>query len=462
MTASFNRRQVLRALGLAPGALFLPSIGCGPEASSSSEGPTTPPQRLVVFFSAHGTVHGAWEMHSIGGPLSTRWTSDLRQLAEGDFSTILRPLHPWRDRITVLDGLALVSAELDPIAIPHTTGPAHSMSGVNAMLVGGTPLSGGRTVDQLIADHIARPDQLKSLEVQVGAYDSMPISYREAGLPLPAESRPHVLAERIFGTDLGATGAAGSVLDDVQRDFEVFAEGLPASERARLEEHRDFIRDIENRLAARSAQECVAPETHPELTGDFDEDFGDIIHLVTAAFACDMTRVVTLNLSTLAAERVRDGFRGDVHFDFAHRVLESEDAEAAMIDYGRLHSGDFAALLAALDSVPEGDGTLLDNTTVVWAGELGNGIHEFQRWPVVIAGGRGFNHGSLEYWPSTTPVAHRWLGGMSEQMGVPHQKLLVTLARSFGMDLDRVGIESIAGTGGELISCTGPLDGLLF
>lgn len=462
MSLVWNRRQLLKALGLVPGALFLPSVGCGdlPESGQSPDDGTLP-QRLIIFFSAHGTVHDAWEMHGIGGDTSQRWTSELGPLAEGDFSRILRPLHPWRDRITVLDGLALVSAELDPIFLPHTTGPAHSLTGTNALLVGGSPLAGGRTLDQVVADHISRPDQLRSLEVLVGESLAMPISYREPGQPLPAENRPTVLAERLFGAELGGSGPGASVLDEVQEDYAAFAAGLPPEERVRLDEHRDFVRDIESRFASRDERGCDRPEISSELTGDFDTDFGDVVSLISAAFACDLTRVVSLNLSTLAARRVRDGFRGDVHFDFAHRVLESQDAEAAMIDYGRLHASDFAAVLAALDSVPEGGGTLLDNTTVAWVGELGNGIHEFQRWPVVIAGGRGFAHGRYEYWPSTTPVDHRWLGRTHGRMGVPHQRLLVTLARSFGLDIDGFGLTTLVGSGGETVDCTGALDGLL-
>jgi hypothetical protein len=139
------------------------------------------------------------------------------------------------------------------------------------------------------------------------------------------------------------------------------------------------------------------------------------------------------------------------------------DSRAIMMTYHTWQMRWFGRLLDRLASIAEGGGTLLDNTLVVWGGELATGSHQFQNWPVVMAGGgAGFAMGRYLYWPHTTPPPSgghlNFLG--DDPVGIPHNKLLVSIARAYGADVNSVGISSYAGMGGVTVDTSGELEGL--
>jgi len=123
--------------------------------------------------------------------------------------------------------------------------------------------------------------------------------------------------------------------------------------------------------------------------------------------------------------------------------------------------GHLARILAGLDAVQEGERTLLDNTMIVWVGEMGDGAHGFERWPAVIVGGNGFSnfrYGRYLYHPSHTEIEAWSYNGTLDRIALPHQHFLVSLAQQFGLDIDSVGETSLqAGS----VNCTGPLEGLV-
>ena len=131
--------------------------------------------------------------------------------------------------------------------------------------------------------------------------------------------------------------------------------------------------------------------------------------------------------------------------------------------YSRKHSEHFAQLLAALDAVPGSSGTLLDETIVVWVGELADGAHGLNRWPVVVAGGRGLQLGRWIQFEQTVRVTHGQntgqLGG--DYMGRPHHHMLVTLAQVMGLDVDHVGLDSCVDDNGNTVDLSGPISELL-
>ena len=141
-------------------------------------------------------------------------------------------------------------------------------------------------------------------------------------------------------------------------------------------------------------------------------------------------------------------------------VAAEVEAADVMTQYTATHSQHLADLLTALDSVPEGNGTLLDNTVVAWVGELGDGSHGFDRWPALLFGGGPFRYGRVLHYPRETPVIGQSWNGY-EKMGVPHQKFLTSLCQGMGLDVDRMPVESVYGSSGQKVDCTGPLEGMV-
>ena len=463
----------LQAVGLSSSALLLPSLGCeragsGPSTGSRASDPGfrsdhLAPQRLLIVFTLHGTIYDQWKMHPEGAALDQRWTSSLAGLDEQSFSPILRPLHPWRDRMSVYDGLSLVSAELERNNVRHIIGALHAMTGAMSTVISSATVGSAPSIDQRIADHIARPDQFRSLELCVGE-PLVEIVTRDAQQVLPLQRDPQLTLAQLFG--IGDSEFAGQAQAEVFSRagnlYGEFAAGLASEDRQRLDIHRELLHELELRAQGLAATACEAPTLTGigGVNGDYDENFADFSQLLTTAFACDLTRVATFYLSTQPAARI--GLSGDMHQDYAHQVYSDPAAAEAMSSYALRHAQDLAELLESLDAIPEGDGSLLDNTTVVWCGELADGNHGYERWPVVVVGGQGLRKGNYEYWPSDTPFAgYQWDGTRSESMAVPHEKFLVALAQSFGVDIEAMPIASFEGIDGAKIDCSGPLDGVL-
>lgn len=454
-----TRRRFLQALGLGASSLLVPPLARSSRGDSSS----ARPQRLLIFFTLHGTVYDNWKMKPGDGLLKkARWSASLNKLDASDFSPILRPLHPWRERMSIYDGLALVSAETERNHVRHIIGSLHAMTGAHTAIVSADAVGGAPSIDQRIADAISRPDQFRSLELSVGE-PLVQIVSRDARQVLPLQTDPALLYQQLFGTGEANLEAAAQakVFRAAEQWYGSFAAGLSSEDKNRVEIHRGLLHDLELRAQSLASSDCSAPLA-PTMSVGYTEQFQDYCQLLTTALACDLTRVATLYMSTQPAERVGPDLEGEVHQEYAHDIYVDPGAAAAMTQYGVRHAEDLAYLLGQLDAIPDGEGSLLDNTTVVWCGELADGAHGYERWPVVVVGGRGLKKGRYEHWPSTTPFAgYRWDGTRTTSMGVPHQKFLIALAQSFGLDLDALPIEEVSGINDAKIDCTGVLDGLL-
>ena len=118
-----NRRQFLAALGLGSGSLALSSF---PGAHAA---PLETPKRLLVFFTQHGTWYDGWKMGGEGLPSNEAWEIDLTSASSPPLSSALLPLSPFRDRLLVVDGLALVSAEADLSGLRHEVGQVQALTG---------------------------------------------------------------------------------------------------------------------------------------------------------------------------------------------------------------------------------------------------------------------------------------------------------------------------------------------
>ena len=179
--------------------------------------------------------------------------------------------------------------------------------------------------------------------------------------------------------------------------------------------------------------------------------------LAVAALSCGLTDIVTIRGGQLSPETI-GAPPGDLHADYAHQADFEPTAAGVMTDYHTWYAERFAELLDKLDAIPEGSGTMLDHTIVVWTNELSTGSHQHDDLPIVVAGGTThFRSGRLIRYAPTSPVQGPW---SVVDVGRPHNQLLTSLAQAMGSSRTSVGLTEVALSDGSMLDCTGTLDGL--
>ncbi len=460
MNININRRRLLAASGLLAGSLFLPSRRARAQSAA-------PPKRLVVFFTQHGTVYPNWRMRPAGVSESADFEFDLASAAESELSPILQPMWGMRQKLCVVDGVSMASAEANPIGNNHDIGTRHALTG--QLLQGGG--AGGASIDQIVAGQIRVAGRIDSLELAVVGTANGGAVWRGAGQSLPADADPSSVYNRVFPSsfesptptaDQRIHNAQQSVLDVVKEQYAALAPRLSTADRQKLELHHDLVRDAEARLQTLQSMQCARPSS-PSLSGSYggaayyDTRCDAMWRMITAALACDLTRVVTVQMGQLWPEQI-GAPPGDVHADYAHHQNDNATARQMMTNYGRVHATEFAELLALLDSVPEGNGTLLDSCAVVWVSELANGVHDLRPWPVVIGGGAIAGGRYLYYAPNiANPSTGTSFPGYNAVIGPPHNKLWVSVANAVGAPITSLGATSLTTPTGAHVDCTGPL-----
>lgn len=468
-----NRRRFLRALGLGGAGLAAASLGIRGVAEA---GPTTtPPVRLVFWITPHGTVWPGWNMNAPGLGAGT---SSAPLSGIGSWSRILGPLQSRAADLTIVEGLARSAcfpyeeqgARLDDgrDLNRHHFGQAMLLTCQAPMQrAGATCIGGARSVDQVIADATVTPGRWGSRVY--GDNHQHPYSFVSAGTEAPRVSDPRTAFNDIVGLYTPpSTGmptraerireARASVLDFAAQEYDLVAPRVGAAERAKLETHRDLIRSLE-------ASFMPPPGGFMASCAPTWSDVGHRIdqwNRVTAlALACDMTRMVSFVTPNLNADEFTGIPGSDVHQDYAHASVQgttsyTAEGERGMIEYNRFYAERFASFVDTLAGIPEGSGSLLDNTMVVWMSELGTGNHDLHDLPIVIAGGGGgyLTPGRYVRYAREHTVRAGW--GM-DTIGPSHSQLYVTLMRGMGMDVDRFGIDSIPLASGGTLSLTGSL-----
>jgi hypothetical protein len=433
-----DRRRFLQALGLGAASLALPSRLQAQEA----------PKRLIVLSTRHGVVYDNWRIRVDGLPDDQPWSLPLWGLSEAEFSPILRPLHGVRDRLTVLDGLSLATAELDIPGYRHEKGWVHAWTGGRVLLDGSRIHARGPSIDQLVAAHVGGP-ALPALELSL--LDGVPISHRGERQQVPMEEFPRRAWDRVFGLATSTDpllGGRGSALDFALAEYQRTLPTLGAEDRRRLEDHAQLVRELEGRL------------DRPIDSGVYGLEFEAFADLVVAALACDLTRVATVSLGNIPAVDIGYGDygAGDVHNDLAHSVFDDPVAKEGMTVYGAFHAEQVRYLVDRLAEVDVGGRSLLDDTLVVWGNELGDAWHGYVDCGVVLIGGDwAFPAGTAVHWPKDGPLDLVAGEGLLRPSGMPHQHLLVSVAQAFGLDVDAVGLAEVSAPGGVELDLTGPL-----
>ncbi|RYZ06752.1 MAG: DUF1552 domain-containing protein [Myxococcales bacterium] len=430
MKRGVTRRALLGGLGgsaaLAP---FLPLL--------EAHGEEAQPLRLILWFTPHGTVYDNWKPS--GG--------------ERDFtlSPILQPLEPYRSKITVLDGLKI---QADGVGAPHTKGPPllwtasslkEDMTFTRADGSGGMYYgwNSGPSIDQVIAEQLRPTTPYRSLEFGVRSGGSHPGSrmiYTAAETPLAPETNPWAAFKRLIG-DIGKTAdelerirsERRSVLDVLDGELGALRTKVSSADRHKIDAHLTAVRDIEQRLQGSSVS-CQGPVLGDEV----DANKASSTPLVMEAMSALMASSLSCGLTRFASMQYRVGENDGGYLydwlgisDLEHHLMTHEPdtnaaAQGELTKIYTWYAQMFAKFLAHLDSVPEGNGTLLDNSLVVWGSELAKGnSHSFEKMPFVVAGGAA---GKLQ------------TGRYLQYDQVPHNRLLVSLAQLMGLpELTRFG-----------------------
>jgi hypothetical protein len=405
---------------------------------------TTPPKRLVIVFSANGTIFNSWL------PTGTETSFTL--------SPILAPLAPYQKKLIVLSGINVKSAGFGP-GDDHMKGMGHMLTGIellagNTMGGAGTPagLAGGISIDQRIVQDIGQATRFPSLEFGVMVQNSdvwARMIYSGANQPLPPMEDPVAAYQRVFsGSTVSAAQAAillqrrKSVLDYVQTSLGTLSTTVSSGDRVRVQQHQDSVRQIEKQLLAQTG--ACTPPTVTAIDRKNIANYPAIgkvqMDLLVAALACDQTRIASLQWSRSVSDIPMPWLGiGTGHHTLSHTPDTDGTSQASLVQINTWYAKQFAYLLQSLDAVTEADGsTLLDNCMVVWVNELSKGnIHSHQPLPVVIAGGCG---GALR--------TGRFVTYSPQQ---PHNNLLVAIANVMGTNIT---------TFGNPAYCTGALSNL--
>jgi hypothetical protein len=384
-----SRRAVLRGAGA---ALALPLLDSMVPAMAAVPKPQT---RFGAIYFPHGATMSRWTPKDEG-----------RDFA---FSEILEPLAPHRSHINVMSNLG------HPLAYGpggatgnHNRSSAAFLSGAKAA-AGAQPRL-GVTVDQVVAKHLGRDTPLPSLELTIEdsslscgeglscAYRNT-LSWQSGTSPLPMQNNPQVLFEQLFGD--GANDAqraarrsqALSLLDSVTEQIHALDRTLPAGDRERMEHFVTDVREIERRIQ-QSAERVDSHVTLPAKPAGIPEDVEVHIKLMydllALAWQTDFTRTSTFMLAKELSNAVypKSGIRDSFHTLSHHSNNESNKARFAVLN--RYHTTLFAYFLDKLAKVPDGDGTLLDHSLILYGSGMSDGnSHNHDPLPIVLAGRAG-------------------------------------------------------------------------
>lgn len=445
--ARLTRRQLLAGAGGVAVGLPLLTSALGREARAQN---VTPPKRLVLMYTPNGVIPDAW------WPVSPASETDFA------LNTIHQPLADYKDRLLLFSGVDLAITSTGPGGL-HQRGIGGLFTGRE--LQEGTQFvdgcgqtagwANGISVDQEVANHIGQDTLLKSLELGVRALDNDVqgrIAYAGPGQPLPPMNDPGEVFDRLFANMVPTAGSPmdelkaqrKSVLDTVQAQFATLNPRLSPSDRQRLDAHLSLVRDAERRLTAGTSTNgaCVAPERPMPLVATSETDMPLIadleLDLLAVAFACDLTRVASYQIST-SLNRIRYPWlesTGEGH-SLSHTGPSDVASRDQLVRRQTWHAGRLAYLMKRLSEIEEADGsTVLDNTLIVWGNEVALGYtHSHTNMPFLVAGGG---------W-------HFRTGRALTYASASHANLLVSVLNAMGVP---------ATTFGHPDFCTGPLSGL--
>jgi len=431
-----SRRTFLRGMGVTMSLPLLDAMV--PAGTALAQTAARPNVRLGLCFIPHGAVMNQW----------TPATSGALEL-----SPTLAPLAAHRDQVVVLSNLAHAMAGPQGPGDnggDHTRCPAVFLNGVHPKRTDGADIQAGVTIDQMAAQKIGQETLLPSLELAIEDYSGLvgscdvgfsctymnTIAWRTPTSPLPMEINPRVVFDRMFGDGASAQErlqrieTQRSILDAITGQVRRLQGDLGTRDRNRVAEYLDSVREIERRiqLAERQASNpnIDVPTTPAGIPEDYEEHTKLMFDLMAIAFQADITRVSTFMMAREVSYRTFPKLGISEAFHPASHHQNSATRLEVLQRINQHHVSLVAHFLDRLKATPDGDGTLLDHSLVLYGSAMSNSnVHNHAPLPVLVAGGAG----------------GRMKGGrhLSYPEGTPMSNLLLTILDKAGVAQEKVG-----------------------
>ena len=418
------RRAVLRGIGA---TLALPLLdGMVPALSAIRTTAARGVRRFGVVYVPNGMAMEHWTPTGEGTAF--------------EFSPILQPMAPLRDRTLVLTGL-----NPGPGGGAHAGASTKFLTGVAGRMTDGAEIHSGTSIDQLLGKELGQYTQLSSLELALDGRDfagscdagfscayTNTISWRTPTTPLPMENNPRVVFERLFG-DSGSTDPAvrlarikedRSILDSVTEKVADLQQGIGPEDRHKIGQYLDAVRDVERRIQKaeeQSARELPLVQQPAGIPATFEEHMRLMFDLQFLAYQTDLTRVASFMVGREISGRTYNQIGiPDAHHPLSHH-LDDPVKIGIMSKINTYHVVLFAEFVEKMRATPDGDGSLLDHSLLLYgAGMSNSNAHAPINLPIMLVGGAadGLEGGRHITYPEDTPMANLLMAIM-DALGVP-------------------------------------------
>lgn len=434
MAHQFNRRTVLRGLGISLALPWLPSLAAKALAAPGSAGQSAAPPRRMAFMFVPNGVH----------------LPDWTPAEEGygyQLPYILEPLAAVQEDVTVLSGLTHDKGRANGDGPgDHARSASVFLTGAQPRKTSGANIRSGISVDQLAAQRIGSATRFASLELgcEAGrsagncdsgyscAYSSN-ISWSSETTPVGKETNPRLVFERLFSErrsqidqNLARRMAQQkSILDYISDDARRLQNQLSGSDNRKLDEYLTGVREIERRLELAERESAgasrVAYQPPAGTPNDYTEHLRLMCDMLVLAFQTDSTRIATFMLANAGSNRsYRQIGVSDGHHDLSHHGGDRAKHEKIR-RINRYHVSQLAYLLERLKSIPEGEGTLLDNCMICYGSAISDGNrHNNENLPILLAGrgGGSIDPGRHVRYREETPLCNLFMS-MLDRIGAP-------------------------------------------
>jgi hypothetical protein len=428
---SLPRRTFLRGVGATLALPLLDSMV--PARTLLAQTAAKPLPRLGFVYIPHGAIMDKWTPATVG--------------AGFEFTPILKPLEPFRDYINIVSGLHHRAADTTAV---HSLSPTTWLSGVRPKATQGVDAFAGVTADQIAAQSIGQDNPLPSMELATEDHSGLigscdrdygciymnTLSWRTPETPLPMEINPRKVFERMFGQGGSAAERVAriqedrSILDAITKEAAALQLQLGPSDRQTMNQYLENVREIERRIQraekSQGDEDLQLPARPAGVPFDFEEHVALMYELMALSYQANITRVITFMVSREVSNRtytqvgVTDGHHAISH----HQNRPEKMAKNVLIQTFNINQ--FRGFLEKLKSMPDGDGSLLDHTLLLYGSNMSNSnAHDHFPLPNLVVGGaagkmKGGRH--LKYTDHT-----------------PQTNLLVTMLDKVGVKQDALG-----------------------
>jgi hypothetical protein len=424
------RRTFLRGMGVTLALPLLDSMVPARTLFAQTAAKASP--RLGFVYIPHGAIMDKWTPAAEG--------------AGFEFTPILKPLEPFRDRLNVISGLGHKAADTTAV---HSLSPTTWLSGVRPKATQGVDAFAGVTADQIAAQSIGQDTVLPSMELATEDHSGLigscdrdygciymnTLSWRTPTTPLPMEINPRKVFERMFGQGGSAEERLvriqedRSILDAITRDVASLQLKLGPSDRETMTQYLDNIREIERRIQraekSQGDEDLLLPTRPAGVPFDFEEHVRLMYDLMALAYQSNITRVVTFMVSREVSNRTYPQVGvADGHHAISHHQNRADKMEKN-VRIQTFNVAMFGEFLDKLKNMPDGDGSILDNTVLLYGSNMSNSnAHDHFPLPNLVVGGaagrmKGGRH--LRY-PDHTPMTNL-LVSMLDKAGVRQTNL---------------------------------------